>query len=136
MLRKYSAILFLIVAQIVILGHGIVSHHHHTDIVNDGHHKDNDNHHKNSKETPLEIAFSGFMHTGEHAAFTTADATKIVVSKDAEKSIKALPADFKAPVAYIVIYQRHTFPPDRHTVYQSPLYGAYSLRGPPFIIVA
>ena len=33
MFRKSLAILFLIVAQIVILGHGLVSHHHHTDTV-------------------------------------------------------------------------------------------------------
>jgi hypothetical protein len=58
MLRKYSAILFLVVAQIVILGHGIVSHHHHADIVNDGHHNGKNSHHKDSKETPLELAFS------------------------------------------------------------------------------
>jgi hypothetical protein len=56
MLRKYIAILFLIAAQLVILGHGIVSHHHHADIANDGHQNGN-NHHNNSKETPLELAF-------------------------------------------------------------------------------
>lgn len=137
MFRKSLAILFLTVAQIVILGHGLVSHHHHTDTSSEEHlYHGKDSKTQHPDETPLELALSGFTHTGEQAAFTTADATKIVVSKDAEKSIKALPADFTAPVAYIVIYQKHTFPPDRHTVYQSPLYGAYSLRGPPFIIVA
>lgn len=136
MLRKYSAILFLIVAQLVILGHGIVSHHHHTDIANDGHHNGKSNHHNNSKETPLELAFSGFIHAGEQVSFTTSSETRIVISKDDVKSIKALPVDFIPPVEYIVVYQKHTFPPDRHFVYLPPLLGAYTLRGPPSFIVA
>ena len=135
MLRKYSAILFLIVAQIVILGHGFVSHHHHVDLANDVHTNSN-NHHKNSKETALELAFSGFMHAGENVSFTNSSETRIVISKDDVKSIKALPIGFIAPVEYIVVYQKHTFPPDRHRIYQSPFYGAYSLRGPPSFIVA
>ncbi|MGJ1361177.1 hypothetical protein ACR79B_07175 [Sphingobacterium spiritivorum] len=136
MLRKYSAILFLIAAQIVILGHGIVSHHHHIDIVNGGDHNTPNNHHKNSKETPLEIAFSGFIHTGDQASFTNSTETRIVITKDDVKSLKALPVDFIPPVEYIVFYQKHTFPPDRHTIYLPPLRGAYSLRGPPTFIVA
>ena len=57
MLCKYIAILFLIAAQLVILGHGIVSHHHHADIANDGHQNGN-NHHNNSKETPFRACLS------------------------------------------------------------------------------
>lgn len=131
MLRKYTAILFLIVAQIMILGHGIVSHHHHLEIVNDEHHNG-----KNNGETPLEIAFSGFIHAGENISFTNSSETKIVISKDDVKSIKALPIHFTAPVEYIVDYQKNTFPPDRHIIYLPPLHGAYSLRGPPSFIVA
>ena len=70
MLRRYTAILFLIVAQIMILGHGIVSHHHHLEIVNDEHHNG-----KNNGETPLEIAFSGFIHAGENISFTNSSET-------------------------------------------------------------
>lgn len=66
MLRRILAILFLAVAQIVILGHSVVSHHHHAEIVNNDHQNSKDNHHNGSKETPLELAFSGFLHTGEH----------------------------------------------------------------------
>ena len=91
MLRKYIAILFLIAAQLVILGHGgIVSHHHHADIANDGHQNGN-NHHNNSKETPLELAFSGFIHAGEHVSLLIQTKPGIVISKDDVKSIKALP---------------------------------------------
>lgn len=135
MLRKYIAILFLIAAQLVILGHGIVSHHHHADIANDGHQNGN-NHHNNSKETPLELAFSGFIHAGEHVSFTNSSETRIVISKDDVKSIKALPIDFIPPVEYIVVYKKHTFPPDGHFIYLPPLLGAYTLRGPPSFIVA
>lgn len=136
MLRRYFAILFLIVAQIVILGHSTVSHHHHIDIANDGHHNGKNNQHKNSSETPLELAFSGFLHAGEQVSFTNSSETKIVISKDDVKSIKALPIHFTAPVEYIVVYQKHTFPPDRHIIYVPILPGAYTLRGPPAFIVA
>ncbi len=136
MLRKYSAILFLLVAQLVILGHGIVSHHHHADIANDGHQNGKNSHHNNSKETPLELAFLGFIHAGEHVSFTNSSETRIVISKDDVKSIKALPIDFIPPVEYIVVYQKHTFPPDGHFIYLPPLLGAYTLRGPPSFIVA
>jgi len=136
MMRRYFAILFLVVAQIVILGHGIVSHHHHIDIANDGHHNGKNNQHKNSSETPLELAFSGFLHAGEQVSFTNSSETRIVLSKDDVKSIKALPINFTASDEYIVVYQKHTFPPDRYIIYSSPLHGAYTLRGPPSFIVA
>lgn len=136
MLRKNLAILFLIVAQILILGHSTVSHHHHIDIANDGHHNGKNNQHKNSSETPLELAFSGFLHAGEQVSFTNSSETKIVISKDDVKSIKALPINFSAPTEYIVVYQKHTFPPDRHRIYKSPQNGAHKLRGPPAFIVA
>lgn len=135
MLRRYFAILFLIVAQILILGHSIVSHHHHLDIANDGDHQGNNNQHKDSNETPLEITFSGFIHAGEQISFTNSSETRII-SKDAVKSIKALPIHFNTPVEYIVVYQKHTFPPDRHIIYVPMLPGAYTLRGPPSFIVA
>ena len=137
MLRKRLAILFLIVAQIVILGHSVVAHHHHIDIPGKGHHHhEQDGKHQDPDETPLELAFSGFLHTGEHVTFTNTEAAKIVASKDAAKSIKALPVDFKAPVEYIVVYQKHTFPPDRQRLYKLPQNGAHKLRGPPAFIVS
>ncbi len=134
MLRKRWTILFLLIAQVVILAHNIVPHHHYTDLADKQHHYHHDSKHHHSDETPLEIAFSGFIHGGETVIFTSTNVSKIVVSKDAIKSIKALPVDFKAPAEYIVVYQKHIFPPDRHQIYKTPQNGAYSLRGPPIIV--
>ncbi|MDV4069921.1 hypothetical protein CMT34_17160 [Elizabethkingia anophelis] len=137
MLRRYFAILFLTIAQIIILGHGVVSHHHHNDDAKQGHnYHDKDSKHQHPNETPLELALSSFIHAGEHVSFTNSSETRIVITKDDVKSNKALPIDFIAPVEYILVYQKHTFPPDRYIIYSPPLHGAYTLRGPPTFIVA
>ncbi|WP_228443921.1 hypothetical protein [Chryseobacterium indologenes] len=131
-------ILLLLVAQVVILGHSFVPHHHHTDLASQqhNHHHDQDSKNQHPEESSLELAFSGFIHSGEQITFTQTDGAKIVITKQALQAIDALPNDFTLPAAHIVSYQKHTFPPDRHIKYPSPLYGAYTLRGPPSFIVA
>lgn len=88
-----------------------------------------------TKGTPLELAFSHFVHAGEQLSFTNSYETRIVTSKDVNP-VKALYADFTCPFEYIITYQKHTFPPDGYIAYSSPLHGAYTLRGPPSFIVA
>ncbi len=134
MIRKYFAIFFLALAQIIIIGHGVVSHHHHTDIVNDGHHSGKNHEFLNSCETPCEIAFSALMHAGEYVSFAYPGQTRIVISKDNLKSLKALPVQFNAPVEFTVLYRREDFPSERYTIYLPPLHGAFTLRGPPLLI--
>ncbi|KUG10696.1 hypothetical protein AMC91_16615 (plasmid) [Elizabethkingia miricola] len=138
MLRKKLTILFLLIAQVVILGHGLVPHHHHADLASQqhNHHHGKDAKKQHPEESSLQLAFSGLIHSGEQVTFTQSDASKIIVSKQALQAINALPCDFKMPFAYIVSFQKHTFPPDSKVRYQSPHYGAHSLRGPPAFIVA
>jgi hypothetical protein len=137
MLKKRIAILFLLIAQIIVLGHDIVPHHHHTDLVSQQHHHhDEDGKDQHSDENSLQLAFSGFIHAGEQVTLTYSAGEKIVVTKQALKVMDALPCGFIMPVAYIINCQKHTFPPDRQIIYQSPFYGSYSLRGPPVFIIA
>lgn len=137
MLRKRLAIVFLAVAQIVILGHNMVSHHHHTDTFYEGqlHHSKSGNS-QHVDETPLALAFANFLHAGEQLTFIHAEATTLAVSKEAVHFIKALPVAFKAPVNTMVAYQKHTFPPSSQPSYTSPQNRVHKLRGPPTFIVA
>ncbi len=131
MLRKNLAIVFFVIAQVVILGHSIVSHHHHENFTVHSH----QDHDKNGGCVDLGTLFSGIQHAGEQITFTN-DRADIVVAKELSQPFSAVIFDYQYPIEYIVAYQQHTFPPDRHTIYQSPHYGAYSLRGPPSFIVA
>lgn len=122
----------------MLLGHCVVPHHHHTDsITNENQHNHSQSgQHRHSEKTPLENAFAGFMHTGEHVSYTNPEETKIVFSKDKTKSTKAFPIDFTTPFEYIIFYQKQTFPSDKRIIYSPPLCSAYTLRGPPpFIVV-
>ncbi|WP_313410971.1 hypothetical protein [Sphingobacterium multivorum] len=131
MLRKNLAIVFFFIAQVVILGHGTISHHHHENSTVHSH-QEHDTH---KGCVDLEALFSGIQHTGEQITFTN-DRTDISVAKELSQPFNAVILDYQYPIEYIVAYQQHAFPPDRHIIYQSQLYGTYSLRGPPSFIVA
>lgn len=137
-MRKKLTILLLMVAQVLIFGHGFVPHHHHTDSTGSHHHYHNDDQDirtEHSEENPLQVAFSEFMHSGEQVIFTQPDYAKTVVTKRTLwGAMGDLACDFANPAQYIISYQKHTFPPDRCIRYQPFLYESYSLRGPPFIV--
>ncbi|MDX8572223.1 hypothetical protein OZ666_11065 [Elizabethkingia sp. HX QKY] len=129
-LRKYYNFLFLLFAQLLILGHSVVAHHHHVNTTAN-------RHHNGRKETPLESVLSGITHFGEHVSFTHSSETKIVVLKVDAKSIKALPVNyFTASFQYVKVFRKNIFPPYWHIIKAPPLYGANSLRGPPSFITA
>ncbi len=111
MLRKKLTILFLLIAQVVILGHGLVPHHHHADLASQqhNHHHGKDAKKQHPEESSLQLAFSGLIHSGEQVTFTQSDASKIIVSKQALQAINALPCDFKMPFAYIVSFKNIHF---------------------------
>jgi hypothetical protein len=137
MLRKRIAILFFLVAQVIILGHSVILHHHHLDEVTKHHnHVGKEGKDQHPDENPLQLAFSGFTHIGEQVSFTHSDTIKYVVEKDALKAIDALPWNFMLPAEYAVTFQKSTFPPDRANIYKSPQNGIHKLRGPPTFIVA
>lgn len=137
MLRKKLTILFLLIAQIIILGHGVIPHHHHDKLASaKHHHHDHDSKKQHPEETPLEQAFSGFLHAGEQVTFTSAAPTEVVTSKTVSQSSDILPADYMPSVEHILWWGKHTYPPDCRIIFRPPLYGAHSLRGPPTFIVA
>lgn len=137
MLRKYFTILLLAIAQVIILGHGLVSHHHHTEVSGDGsqHHISKEDKHKHKDENPLEFAFSGLIHDGEYVSFTSSDETKIIILKSDLKSLKIFSIDFSPPAEYVATFKKYTFPLERDKIYKSPQNRAHKLRGPPSFIV-
>lgn len=134
MLRKNLAIILLLFAQVIVLGHGLVSHHHHTDLASHHHHDQviNDHH---SDQNPLELAFTEFNHVGEHILFTNPDASKTILTKQVLQESDVLLCCLAFQVDYMKSFKKHSFPPDSYNIYQSPLSGAYTLRGPPSFIV-
>lgn len=138
MLRKNFTLFILLIAQSIILGHSFIPHHHHSDLhgQKQDHHHDKDGQHQHSDENALELALSGFIHAGEQITYTNTDATKIMVSKDVTKEVTTSLFYFHTPIEYIVVHQKHRFPPDRHRIYKSPQNGVHKLRGPPTLIVS
>lgn len=136
--------MLLLFAQVVILGHSVIPHHHHTDSSTQHHHHTDSSaqhHHHQDNEEPsednsLQLIFSSLIHSGEHLTFTQSENVKVVITKKAFLSLDALPGEFPIIPDYVVRHQKHTFPPNNQIIYQSPLDGSSSLRGPPAFIVA
>lgn len=136
MFGRKIAILFLMIAQVFILGHEFVPHHHHNELSNQHHEhtspfhdSDSKNHHPD--ENSLQLALSNFAHSGEQVTFTHSNSTKVVVKKDNVQLKNAVSLSFEIPVNYSFLSKKCTFPPLRQIVYQPPLFGTHSLRGPP-----
>ncbi|AZA56521.1 MULTISPECIES: hypothetical protein [Chryseobacterium] len=131
MFLKRFAILFLSLAQLIILGHGFVAHHHHFEENTHKHShtsSDGENHHE---ESSLEFLFSNFTHSGEHITFTHVENNQVVVVADNLNAIKAEVFKFSSPVEYILTFQKHTFPPDWNFIYELPYFASVKHRGPP-----
>lgn len=132
MLHKKLAILFIALAQVFLFGHEFVPHHHHTGLATEQHHHhDHDSQNQHPEESPLQLALSGFAHSGEHVTFTHSNSTKVVVKKDDVQLKNTVSLSFENSVNYSFASQKHAFPPLRQIVYQPPLFGTHSLRGPP-----
>lgn len=133
MLRKKLGILFFLIAQAVMLGHGVISHHHHEEVTYEKHDHYNAEGEKHDTEDPFDLAFSNFWHAGEQVVFAQTD-TKSVVQKYSSEYHDIVIYEVKLPV--FNSNGKKIFRPDKFLFYQSPHYGANSLRGPPAFIVA
>ncbi|MGF7025024.1 hypothetical protein [Sphingobacterium sp. HSC-15S19] len=133
MLRQISTILFLIIAQIVLLGHELIAHHHYNQRAIDITDCTSDN--QKDDDSTWSLAFSAFMHTGEHATFIYAQSNKTEIAKNISKIAKPFAVLFENPTSYIAVYQKHTFPPNSKCIYNSLQKSCYTLRGPPFFFV-
>lgn len=130
-MRKKLAIFFLALAQIVILGHSVILHHH--DAEESGTHShshDQDHTCKNS----WDIAFSSFIHSGDQAVFTDSDNTEVSFFKTIPQPSAVVVQNpaviFQAEEAQ----QKNVLPIERRELYQSLHLLSYSLRGPPIFI--
>ncbi|MDX8572226.1 hypothetical protein OZ666_11080 [Elizabethkingia sp. HX QKY] len=134
MLRKFVAIFFLIVAQIMILGHSVVWHTHHSDIDRYQHNVPNNKvHHDDNTETPVQHALSTFTHVGQYISFPDS----VEISKNGTKSIKNLFIDFNTFSECIGAEQKCINLFDGPPIYFLSLSRwVYQLRGPPSISIA
>ena len=137
MIGRKIGILFLMIAQIVLLGHEFVPHHHHDHVEIDYHHHEHNDqdHHHHQEDSPLQMALSLLAHAGEQVTFTCTSTSKMVL-KDIQLSSKD--TDFLGCSLFLnptVTHLKHTYPPDRDIVYLPPIFSAHSLRGPPFLNV-
>ncbi|MFN3773435.1 hypothetical protein [Cloacibacterium normanense] len=137
MLRKRIAILFFLVAQVIILGHGIIQHHHHLDKTAEySIHFGKEVKDQHLDENPLQFALSNMPHGGEQVSFTHSGAIKYVIEKQVLNSIDVLSCDSVLPVKHEVTFRKSPFPLEREQIYKSPQNGIHKLRGPPIFIVA
>ena len=132
MLQRKLIILLLIFTQILVFGHNMVPHHHHDDLTHSSQHE---NEHHSSETTPLEFAYSSFLHEGKYITFTYTEEVNISVSKYSPKVLSIFTHHYILGAKYTVVYQKHTFPPDWGDKYQFLEYHSDQLRGPPRFIV-
>jgi hypothetical protein len=131
MVYRKIVILFIVIAQIQLFGHGMVAHHHHHNLANSSHH-----HHDDHPESPLELAYSNFIHIGESIIFTNTETVKIVEVKNKFKNLVISTFNNNILLNHIILYQKHTFPPDKFHIVKAPPNFTHKLRGPPNFIVA
>lgn len=139
MFGRKIAILFLMIAQVFILGHEFVPHHHHNELSNQHHEhtspfhdSDSKNHHPD--ENSLQLALSNFAHSGEQVTFTHSSSTNFDINKEDLQSDDPFFFDTKFSIWDFATIEKQKFPPLRQIIHQPPLFGSHSLRGPPNFI--
>lgn len=137
MLKKGIAIFLLSIAQILIFGHDVVPHHHHSvDTETEVHHHTQGGKHEHADDNPLGFAFAHFIHWGEQISFTNIVHQSVSIEKTKKPSTKIFSCEFTVKFNYPVFYQKHPFPPDKQINYLSPYNNSNTLRGPPIFIVS
>ncbi|MGF7025018.1 hypothetical protein [Sphingobacterium sp. HSC-15S19] len=132
-MQKRFTILIILLAQIIVLGHGLFAHHHHEEAEIFQHIRGGE---VNTGKVDIGHLFSGIQHTGDQITYTSYDNSDLKSAKDTVKIFLATVPDYRMYWEYTIVFLQHTFPPEGHIAYQSPLHCGYSLRGPPMFIVA
>lgn len=135
MFKRKIAILFLLIAQVVLLGHAVVAHHHHLLTATEDHHHDQDHEQDESEKGFLDIVFSGFIHSGEQVTYTHSDNTEVSFVKQASNPCAVLISSSPVPFQYSITFIKQVFSPERLITYNSLYPNPHSLRGPPSFIV-
>lgn len=131
-MRKKLSIFFLTIAQIIILSHTVIMHHHDAQEVGTHKHLHDEDH---SGKNPWDIAFSSFTHSGDQAVFTDSDKTEVSFFKVAPQPYAVIVQNPAVVFQPEEVQQKHVFPLERRELYQSLHLLNYSLRGPPVFIV-
>ena len=133
MLKKYTAILFLIAACATLLGHSIIPHHHHETEQELAEHFQT-NHHNEGDESSRDFShnLSHFIHSSD--SFTTPTVHNIgnTFYKQFRSLAAVLPADFSVD-EFLISPSLHK-PPAEQFICISPHSLSLGLRAPPAFI--
>lgn len=131
-MRNRFVVIFLLVAQAFLLGHNLVPHHHHDNDHGALHHGKHEHNSEQHSHHPLELAFSKFIHDGEHIVFTPQHSQQF----NAEKKFNPfILCSFTLSTEENAVFKPRTFPSGDLTVVSTSLYQPNSLRGPPSLLV-
>lgn len=141
MFKKSIAILSVIIAQAIIMGHTLVPHQHAGDRAHEhalAHAEGADHHHHDDGDTeetdPLQLAFANFAHGVDVNHYLTNNEQHVVFTKHITKDFISDRLDnfyFRVPAPVL----KQELPPGNLRLYQTDQLTYLSLRGPPFFIV-
>jgi len=141
MLKKYSSILLILTALVIMLGHNFIGHHHHDIEHNevshhhhDGHHHDNDTENDTENESEdWRHFFSGLHHGAEGLTFLNNHSFTNGFSKLIPQftTLHVSHLDFQQ----VIIDVRQNAPPYISDHHNSHNYLPSGLRAPPIFIV-
>lgn len=136
MMRKRLALLFLLLAQVVVLGHGMVAHHHHIGDLSEHRHRTYQAKHDHDNSNPLSDGYSGFAHSEEEMSFVHGQSVQTNSTVENQEFI----ADLICIPSFLLISTEDrvdsTHFKKRSDLYSPPLHDSWNLRGPPAFIVA
>ncbi|WP_277014354.1 hypothetical protein [Flavobacterium lindanitolerans] len=133
MFRKRLIISFLLLAQLIVLGHSLFMHHHHEEYNSHEHEKPSGS---GKHEIDFSHLFSSIHHNGEQITFTNVDNCEISALKSLVQNYVAILPDYILPSEYAVAFQKTVFPPGSFEPYSAFYLTSHGLRGPPSFIVA
>lgn len=132
-MKKRIAILVMLIAQLFVLGHSAVAHHHHqediqTDARSHGHdHHDGD--HRQDGESMASFMFSNFFHGQDTGSYIN-NSSETGISLQAQTAF-IVPQDLYVPTPRLLQLAKHQFPPSWEISFDERYLLPDFLRGPP-----
>lgn len=140
MAYKRFSILFLLIAQIVILGHGMIAHHHFVEAAHleNDHQLDGTEPKDDLPDNFLDVIFGGFTHIGNQVVFTNFGSSEIEVQQEAPQDLKKTLVEYtnKHSSQLNIGFNKQVIYAAQHIIYSAPAHTPYSLRGPPVYMAA
>lgn len=136
MIQKKLSVFFLIFAQLTLLCHGIIAHHHHEDNVAIEHHHGQNEDSDHSSIDFLDAAFSGLTHSSGDLTYSHSDISQIGKVNVVSLNSTGFNSEYISLVSGEAFTLLKALCRDKCENYDSEDHQSYSQRGPPFFIVA